>query len=371
MKAAVQSLRKHSYSTARPQDMEYDTRNCPDHPPPGYPHTWNVLDVLDHWGVHDTTPHPTIFQGLCTFDYETEKDKALNYRIAEVPFLLRNDPQVMASVERWNLPNYLDKLFNGEKLTGYYSQNSHFMYFRRPEKGKDQLEGWKPPTKHALMTYSEWLSHANVTDDSKLGPDMEHWYLTFNPCLTVKRSCALGIILFDELPFFKPGNVLGESGDDDDTLYVVDSKEQTGIECRFGMKGVIAESHFDHTRNMIAVLGGERRYILAHPDQCENMELYPMGHPSSRHSKVDWSHPDLEAFPHFQNTQVNEVVLQAGDTLYLPTDWFHFIVSLDLNFQCNNRSGRTKDFVPILKKCGFDYDRKMKPQKKMKKKNRD
>jgi ribosomal protein L16 Arg81 hydroxylase len=130
-------------------------------------------------------------------------------------------------------------------------------------------------------------------------------------------------------------------------------KKQKGIHCRFGMKGVIAENHFDGSRNSIALLGGERRYILSHPDQCENLCLLPRGHPSARHSAVDWSDPDWEQFPKFADAQVNEVVLQAGDVMYLPTHWFHYIISLELNYQCNTRSGITDHYLSAIEQCGF------------------
>jgi ribosomal protein L16 Arg81 hydroxylase len=125
------------------------------------------------------------------------------------------------------------------------------------------------------------------------------------------------------------------------------------IHCRFGMKGVIAENHFDGSRNSIVVLGGSRRYILSHPNQCEKLALYPKGHPSARHSAVDWSDPDYEQFPDFADALVNEVVLVPGQVLYLPTEWFHYIVSLELNFQCNTRSGITAHYKPDIRRCGF------------------
>ena len=113
------------------------------------------------------------------------------------------------------------------------------------------------------------------------------------------------------------------------------------------------ENHFDGARNMVALMGGERRYILSHPDQCENLALFPKGHPSARHSAVDWSNPDLNKFPQFRYAEANEVVLQAGDVLYLPTTWFHFIVSLELNFQCNTRSGMSEEYMSSIHECGF------------------
>ena len=34
-----------------------------------------------------------------------------------------------------------------------------------------------------------------------------------------------------------------------------------------------------------------------------------------------------------------QVVLNAGDILYLPAWWFHYIISLETTIQCNTRSG--------------------------------
>ena len=141
---------------------------------------------------------------------------------------------------------------------------------------------------------------------------------------------------------------------------MVDSTQQRGINCRFGMRGSIAEAHFDPTRNWIVLLAGRRRYVLAHPDQCRHLELYPRAHPSGRHSAVNWSTVAVKnnssesyAGP-FKNAMVNEVVLQGGDALYLPTYWFHFIVSLNVNYQCNARSGMTTEHVRTIQQCGFD-----------------
>ena len=131
--------------------------------------------------------------------------------------------------------------------------------------------------------------------------------------------------------------------------------------CRgFGLKGVIAESHFDSHNNFIALMGGQRRYILAHPEQCDNMELYPVQHPSGRHSRIDWSNAYYlwrDSDRPFNHAQVNEVVLQAGDLMHLPTFWFHFIVSLNINYQCNSRSGESYEYEPFIERCGFGHPR--------------
>lgn len=86
-------------------------------------------------------------------------------------------------------------------------------------------------------------------------------------------------LVFDDMPFFDPRK------EEESEFYLVDPTDQRGINCRFGMRGVIAESHCDLSRNMLALLEGERRYIIGHPGQCDNLYLYPRGHPSGRHAR--------------------------------------------------------------------------------------
>ena len=335
--------------------VAYDIYNCPETPPAGYPFAWKITQILESWPADDTSSHSHIYQGLCVFDYETDYQKAVNYRNAELPFVVVNDPQVARAVERWNQPDYLSRMLGDALHRTEYSENNHFMYYtpqggvRRRRHNSNVPENWKEPTEMMRMTYDDWLEHANITDDSQLGPDHPHWYFRLIGCgyMGADGSCDAGSseYLFDELPFFQPK----------ESLYIVDPDEQKGIHCRFGMKGVIAENHFDGSRNAIVVLGGSRRYILSHPDQCENLALFPKGHPSARHSSVEWSNPeDWENYPEFQNDAFgNEVVMQAGQVLYLPTNWFHFIVSLELNFQCNTRSGISEEYMAPIHDCGF------------------
>ena len=357
----------------------YDIHDCPFFPPKDYPYAWNLLQLLDHWPPDDPKipEGERIFQGICVFDFEKDYEKALNYRKKEVPFVVSNDPAVQDTAKRWMSPGYMEKLLAGVQHRTEFSETSHFMYWnagaqvkkaqnkpRTGPHGPNAFQGdghpaadgrgvdkdlahWQQPTTMMRMSYETWLTHANLTEGESVGPHDPHYYYRLIGCgeQSPKGKCDKGSseYLFDELTFFQPK----------ENLYIVDPKEQKGIHCRFGMNGVIAENHFDMSRNAIAVMGGERRYVLAHPEQCPLLSLLPKGHPSARHSAVDWSNPDLETYPEFAQAEGNEVVLQAGDVLYLPTNWFHFIVSLNLNFQCNTRSGITPDYFKPVRKCGF------------------
>lgn len=44
--------------------------------------------------------------------------------------------------------------------------------------------------------------------------------------------------------------------------------EAKGIQCRFGERGVTAATHYDGGRNMVGMITGAKRYILAPPVEC-------------------------------------------------------------------------------------------------------
>jgi hypothetical protein len=212
--------------------VPYDIYDCPDTPPAGYPFAWNMLQILDNWGPDDTNPPKSglIYHGLCVFDYQKDYDKAIVYRQAELPFVVVNDPAVAATVERWNTPGYLEKMLGRTEHRTEFSENNHFMYYvpvpktrkgRRTRGNMQPPEGWTAPTKLIRMPYTEWLLHANVTDD-KLGPHNPHWYYRLIGCGAMGNngSCDQGSseYLFDELTFFQPK----------ESLYVVEPDEQKG-----------------------------------------------------------------------------------------------------------------------------------------------
>ena len=99
-----------------------------------------------------------------------------------------------------------------------------------------------------------------------------------------------------------------------------------GINCRFGMKGNIAEADYDSSCNFIALFNGERRYIWIHPKNCLNIvcsRIVILAIGTLRWIGVNA--PDLEAYPKIANENANEVVLQAGNMLYLSIILFRLI----------------------------------------------
>jgi len=346
----IQSLRESVYTPWNPFSerhisQPYEKIECPIIPDKDYPKAYPVMDLLNNWNGDNTEIPSMHYDSLCHFDYHTEYDKAQAYRKAEKPFILYNMPELDEAVKRWSDLDFLQSRIGTRTYRAESSKDNHFMYYHHVNNAPNRFRGrdgqpWTPPTKDIDITFESFLKKAIIGQNQSLD-EREHIYFRVTSMAYKKNEENTWV--FDELPFFKPKR----------SLWVVDPSQQQGVHCRFGMKSLIAEPHFDGSRNAVAMLSGMRRWVMAHPDQCKDMYLLPRRHPSGRHSEVDWSAPDLEKFPNFVNVKANEIILKAGELLYVPTEWFHYIVSLNLNIQCNTRSGVNTKYESFIGACGF------------------
>ena len=91
---------------------------------------------------------------------------------------------------------------------------------------------------------------------------------------------------------------------------------------------------------MVAMLKGAKRYILAPPRACPRLDIIEdKHHPSFRHSRTDWSDRAAYERARYDLTAGVDTVVREGEVLYIPSYWFHYIVSLSYSAQCNARSG--------------------------------
>jgi hypothetical protein len=361
----------------------YDVFHCPEMPPlEGYPREYPILDVLRNWNTESTDPPESIYQGICVFDVAKSAPDDIqrqirNYRAAEVPFVVRNDPAVLKSVDLWADPGYLSSKLHGRRYQATLSNTTKMTYYSLDPEYTVIPDDFVPWTRNVPMTYSEWYDQATNPRTHVKSVKGKYAYLRLDACLPDKKCdcnyrCNPEYIddadfIYEDLPFFHPSPSSDpQPSSSSPSLYDVDMDKARGIQCRFGTPGLTVEAHFDNERNYIAMIGGARRYLLAHPRSCPNLHLYPQKHPLERHSRVDWSlmpnnknknTTTAEEFSNFDMATLNEVVLNAGDVLYLPTYWFHHIVSLTtVNYQCNTRSGYSVEYDQTIYNCGFFYD---------------
>ena len=87
-----------------------------------------------------------------------------------------------------------------------------------------------------------------------------------------------------------------------------------------------------------------RDRLLAPPRACDALDLRPdRDDPSFRQSRIDWSDPAAVRSAGFDGVPGVETVVRVGELLYVPSYWFHYIVSLNQSAQCNTRSGPPPD----------------------------
>ena len=149
-----------------------------------------------------------------------------------------NVPEVDAVVKKWSDVDYLEKKLGTKSYRTEVSKTNHFMYWS--SRGGGLRGKWTPPTEITQMTFEDWLEVA-VRGQNKSLEERNHKYFRVS-------SDSGNQWLYDELPFFKPKK----------SLFLKEPAEQRGIHCRFGMRSVIAEAHFDGSRNSIVMLGTER-----------------------------------------------------------------------------------------------------------------
>lgn len=317
-----------------------------------------LLTILKRWSLKDLTPPDDAadFDILPLLDYLKEEDRAvaLKYREAELPFKLYNIPEIVHASSKWT-DEYLS--INLAKLNNTHvdrSDNSRFLYFERKRVAKYVLlhrDYEIPPGNTVNITFSDWLKAAKAAEVNKIGDNVEHLYYF---AATGSKNFNSSFISRD-LPIFSTSV---------ENLFVGSVKDRVGIGCRFGMRGNSAEAHTDGGRNMVAVIKGSRRYILTPPWTCSKLSIInDTKHPSFRQSMIDWSNIKMAEANNFSDVAAINTIVKSGkviflslyaydvkkvnvdslcligEVLYIPPFWFHYVVLLNLSYQCNVRSG--------------------------------
>jgi len=104
----------------------------------------------------------------------------------------------------------------------------------------------------------------------------------------------------------------------------------------FGPKNSITRMHFDIDMGNVFLtqFSGRKRVVLFAPDQSDF--LYKL--PFNVHSTVDIDHPDYEQFPALKYAKGSTAILEHGDTLFMPSAYWHHIEYLDGGFSLAIRS---------------------------------
>jgi hypothetical protein len=104
----------------------------------------------------------------------------------------------------------------------------------------------------------------------------------------------------------------------------------------FGGQGAITRIHkdMDMSHVFLTHLTGKKRVVLFHPKYSKLLYQYPFG----VHSPVNIDKPDFERFPGLRYVKGHECILQNGETLFMPSGWWHHIEYIDPGFSISHRA---------------------------------
>lgn len=272
------------------------------------------------------------------FDWNNEASRAaaLKVRQSERPFIMRNVPSVLDANEKWTDQYLLEKLGTRTGKVEKSNTNS-FMFWRQDRKMKNNGEpGF---TEWVQMKWSVFRDYARKIDVANK-PKEPHYYWHIHGGGPTGEWIKKDLDLFDK----------------DNSFFIVDPSEYTvPIACRVGTRGLCNENHYDTHRTFAAQIVGSKRWIFMPPSMCSKLYLYPRTHMSSRHSMVDINSGKINEtkYPLTGDALAIDTIVHAGEVAYLPSNWFHHIISQEYNIQCIARSGHSGKGNEDIHKCGF------------------
>jgi len=118
----------------------------------------------------------------------------------------------------------------------------------------------------------------------------------------------------------------------------------------FGGKGAKVGMHYDMDLSHVFLTQFEgRKRIVLFPPECSEA-LYKL--PFSVASYVDVDNPDYERYPALKNAKGYECILNPGETLFMPSGYWHYITYLDAGFSMSQR-GHNAFFKRIHGLCNI------------------
>ncbi|XP_048349186.1 bifunctional peptidase and arginyl-hydroxylase JMJD5 [Sphaerodactylus townsendi] len=132
--------------------------------------------------------------------------------------------------------------------------------------------------------------------------------------------------LFEQIPELKqdigiPDYCCLGKGEEDDIT----------VNAWFGPAGTVSPLHQDPQQNFLVQVMGRKYVRLYSPAETE--KLYPHeGHLLHNTSQVDVEEPDLVRFPRFETAAFQACILNPGQVLFIPVQYWHYVRALDTSF---------------------------------------
>lgn len=138
--------------------------------------------------------------------------------------------------------------------------------------------------------------------------------------------------------------------DIDFSLFEKGITKENVINAWIGPPNTISGFHADTANNVYAQIKGKKRFIIC--STKFNKTMYP----SKKHiygavaSEVDINNFDVKKYPKFKENEFLNVVLEPGDVLYVPQNWWHYVQALDFSISISNFGYTKKEMYTLILK---------------------
>ena len=103
----------------------------------------------------------------------------------------------------------------------------------------------------------------------------------------------------------------------------------------FGGKDTTVRIHYDIDMSnvLLTQFGGRKRVILIAPEYADLLYRLPF----NTYSLIDFDNPDYTKFPALRYVKGYEVVLEPGDSIFMPSGYWHYMTYLEGSFSVSYR----------------------------------
>ncbi|MBN8703669.1 MAG: cupin-like domain-containing protein [Bacteroidetes bacterium] len=103
----------------------------------------------------------------------------------------------------------------------------------------------------------------------------------------------------------------------------------------FGSKNTDVRLHYDIDMSdvLLTHFGGKKKVILVSPEYSKYLYRLPF----TTFSLVDLNNPDYQKYPALNFVKGQECILEHGDSLYIPSGYWHYISYIDAGFSVSYR----------------------------------
>ncbi|MCB0646677.1 MAG: cupin-like domain-containing protein [Saprospiraceae bacterium] len=202
----------------------------------------------------------------------------------------------------------------------------------------DLVDSWPAKEKWTLDFFKENFGHLMVPVFSSKGSQAGKGYMSPDKKMPLKdyisaiQEGATDLRLF----LYNIMNDAPELHSDYEVHTIMDGFFKEFPFTFFGGAGSKVAMHYDIDLSHVFLtqFDGRKRVVLFSPEQSKY--LYHL--PFTVASYIDVDNPDFEKYPALKKVTGYETIIERGDTIFIPSGYWHYIIYLDAGFSMNQRA---------------------------------